>query len=389
MLNINCYTATDYFVTVSRLLVVDVAMASSNAGLACTQWSGTHECRNCGNTIQAFFIITTNNSSGPADVTSTITCNACNTTSPVDDTNPVFPSWKDPAGGVTGTADDVSRQPVEDSDDLPEFPSRETFRRNTCATETRSSSRHNLSVGVRVPPRASTQACDRASSTDLQTGFAKAKSSFFSRACSCGRRDRFDFLYVSDNEDGEILMRECKTCGEIIGLDDTAYDELLSWIEGSKNVRVSICECGNGNPDTFVVELIGEDIALRCGQCRNTIPVRQKYGTKEECLVSKQCESRVPCSDGHPIELGDPGNVNPAEQELSIKQGLFDFAMTRVGPEIGDIIGPAVEKIAIAAIPNGMLGLIVGKTLRMLIRESMRILARRHKARLNVTKDCG
>ena len=273
-------------------------MASSKAGLADTECSSTHHCKNCGNDIEEYFFMTTNRSDNPSDVTYHITCIKCGKTSPALDTIPESLSRKDPPGGMTGAADDFSStQPIQNSDDV--VP-RKISKGNSCATEMCSSKRQKLGARVSVSPQTSTQVSDTALPTNSKADFVTAKSSFFSQACSCGSSDRSDFSYVADNEDGEILMRECKKCRDVIGLDDTTYNEVLSWMDDSKSIRMSICDCGNENPDTFVFELVDSEIVLRCGKCRKTIPVSQQDDNKDECVVTKKSASHASHSDADP-----------------------------------------------------------------------------------------
>ena len=138
--------------------------------------------------------------------------------------------------------------------------------------ESSTSKKQKLSVDSINRLKTSTHSLD--SNNNLQVDFALARSNFFNKTCPCGCSERSDFFFVTDNEDGEILMRECKQCGDMIGIDDTTpYDNVLSWIDDSAQIRVSICDCGNENPDKFVFELLNDDIVLKCGECEKIIPV--------------------------------------------------------------------------------------------------------------------
>ena len=110
---------------------------------------------------------------------------------------------------------------------------------------------------------------DGKSTMNYQFDFADLKSRFFNQLCPCGNSDRSHFSYIE--VDGEILLRECTKCLDIVGLDDSTYDEVLSWLGDTENIRVSLCDCGNENPEAFVFEQLGDDIVLRCGKCRKTV----------------------------------------------------------------------------------------------------------------------
>ena len=110
---------------------------------------------------------------------------------------------------------------------------------------------------------------DVASTMNSQSDFAELKSHFFNHVCPCGNSDDSQFSYIEEN--GKTKQRECTKCYDLIGLDDSPYDEVLSWLGDPKNIRVSLCDCGNENPHTFVFEQFGDDIVLRCDKCRKTI----------------------------------------------------------------------------------------------------------------------
>lgn len=250
-------------------------MASSNDGSVYSLLNGAYQCKKCGNNIDEFFFTTTNHSddlSASPNYICYAECITCNTSSPVRQVSLCGgkPEQTTNAGveqdlshGVTvgEAAEDSTPQPIDDN--IPVFPSRKKMSGGgNCTTD-------KLKAGVIVSPPASAQ-----SPVNSLVDVTMVKSSFFSQTCSCGCSDRSDFLYIPDNDDGEILMRVCRQCDDMIGIDDTTpYDEVLRWMEDPEKIRVSLCDCGNENPDSFIFVLLGDDIALECGQCEKVMIV--------------------------------------------------------------------------------------------------------------------
>ena len=301
-------------------------MASSKDGSAGTHLGGIYHCEKCGNNFEEYFFVTKKHSgdqsddkSAALDYTYCATCIRCGTSAPVrqvDLPTRQHTTKQDPADGAVAHS---TPQPTEDSDDVLVFPARKISKGKMYPTDTSdscSSKKQKMKAAdVSASSQSSAQTPVNVSPVNSQVDVAKVKSSFFSQTCSCGCSDKSDFSYIADNEDGEILMRVCRQCNDVIGIDDTTpYDEVLRWMEDSEKIRVSLCDCGNENPNRFVFELLGDDIVLKCGQCKKNIPVSthddgevtgsaslpRVSDTMGNCVASEQSESHVLCSNAGP-----------------------------------------------------------------------------------------
>ena len=262
-------------------------MASSDGGPTETRLDGSYHCEQCGNDIRELFFTTTNHE---PDTPFYVTCDVCGLGFPVPQSSLRSGVQKrstsadmkqDPAGGATaGKTPSHRGLPAMGASSAQLLPVRKISKgthSTTSVTESSKSKKQKLSADSINGLKSSTHSLD--SNMNLQVDFAEARSNFFSQTCPCGCSDRSDFFFVTDNEDDEILMRECKQCGDMIGIDDTTpYDNVLSWIDDSAQIHVSICDCGNENPDKFVFELLNDDIVLKCGVCEKIIPVSNLNG---------------------------------------------------------------------------------------------------------------
>ena len=234
---------------------------------------------------------------------------------------------QDTSGGATASSTPSHQGlPVMGASSTQLLPVRKMSRETNSTTgdiESSTSKKQKLSVDSINRLKTSTYSLD--SNNNLQVDFAKARSNFFNQTCPCGCSERSDFFFVTDNEDGEILMRECKQCGDMIGIDDTTpYDNVLSWIDDSAQIRVSICDCGNENPDKFVFELLNDDIVLKCGVCEKIIPVSNQNGNAAGGVSAPQeVDANVEC-------VIDDANMDCAVDDDNIKQPLCSKAESLV-----------------------------------------------------------
>ena len=95
------------------------------------------------------------------------------------------------------------------------------------------------------------------STMNSQIDFADLKSRFFNQLCPCGNSDRSHFSYIE--EDGEILMRECTECHDIIGLDDSIYDE-VGWVTR----KTFACRCATAEMKTHLPLYLTKSATTLC-----------------------------------------------------------------------------------------------------------------------------
>ena len=190
---------------------------------------------------------------------------------------------------------------------------------------------------------------DGESTMNSQIDFADLKW----QLCPCGNSDRAHFSYIE--EDGEILLRECKKCHNLLGLDN----EVLGWLGDTENIRVSLCDCGNENPEAFVFEQLGDDVVSRCGKCRKTKRVSSDGSTEDFGHPLGQTKIDPQFGDGwtrdwmsslgsteavgHPLgqtmtdpQSGEGRETNHVTSDGSTEAGGHPHGQTKIDPKSGD-----------------------------------------------------